>query len=71
MVPGFGDFGIELCKALGLDSSKTKDIIIVCRADSVVRIHTISYLHEEETEGVLNLMRKYTLTEDEKEEDKK
>ena len=61
-ISGDGDFGIELCKVLNLDPKKVKDIVIVCRANDAVKVHTISYLQDTETEGLVNLFRdKYYL----------
>lgn len=67
-IPSDGEFGSELCKVLGLDPKKTKNIIIICKVDAPVMIQTISYLMEDESGGVLKLIKKYHLEEDGKKE---
>jgi len=69
-VSGDGDFGIELCKVLGLDPKKVKNIIITCKADSAVMVHTHSYLQDTETEGLLRLIEKYHLEENAEDKNK-
>lgn len=64
VVSSDGEFGIELCKVLGLDPKKTKNIIIICKVDSAVMIQTTSYLMEDETGGLFKLIKKYHLEEE-------
>jgi len=68
VISGVGDFGIELCKVLGLDPKKVKNIVITCKADSAVMVHTHSYLQDTETDGLLRLIEKYHLEENAKDE---
>lgn len=61
-----GDFGIELCKILGYDPKKVRNIVITCKADSAVMVHVLGYVQEEEAEKIINLLGKYHLEEDDK-----
>lgn len=66
-IAGDGDFGIELCRILGYNPSKVKNIVITCKADSAVMVHVQSYVQEDEAKELLNLLGKYHLTKDDTE----
>lgn len=55
------DLGQELCKVLHLDPSKTKNIVISCKMDSVVMVHVTQYLQDYEVKPVLDILNKYKL----------
>jgi len=56
-----GSFGIKLCKILGLDSSKTKNIIIKVMVDDVVMVQVDQYFQDYEADKLLQLMKEYKL----------
>ena len=56
------DFGKRLCEVLGLDSSKTKDVIITCMVDEPVMVYTTQYLMEDSVEDLLAELKKISPT---------
>lgn len=53
--------GKQLCEVLGLDSSKTQNIVISCKTDDVIRVHVTQYLQDHEVAPLLNLLKEYQL----------
>ena len=59
--PESNSFGDKLCKILGLDSSKTKNIIIKVIVDDVVMVQVDEYLQNAEADKLLELVKEYQI----------
>ena len=55
------NFGLRLCKVLGLDPKKTADIIIENKSNDVVTVKVRQYFKDTETNGLIELLEDYEL----------
>ena len=53
------DFGLDLCKALNLDSSKTRTITIISEPNNVVKINIEQYLLDTEAPKIIDIIMKF------------
>ena len=65
-ISGTGEHARNLAKALGLDPTKTKRIILNIEADEIVTVDVVQYVQKEDLDMLILELKRFELHEPEK-----
>lgn len=58
------NIGLEICKALKIDTELVSSVTIKIEPDDIVRVEVVQYVPDDELQGLKEVLRKYHWEED-------